>query len=162
MVIDSLLKCVQTYHVLGTDVDIKPGRNLIRDDLGRALMASKPFQDMINAKALGFAGQVTVAIPPAADPATVKPVAGAKAPATPPDGETAVSGMNVPDAVKVINECKDVDQLRDILVRDPRAGIKKAVEARIDILAGEARDEQAKIEAEKKAESGNDDDDDAQ
>lgn len=146
MVIDSTLKCVQTYHVLGQDVDIKPGRNLIRDDLGRDLVASKAFNDMVKTKAIGFAGQVVVTIPPAPDPATVKPVAGAKAPVVPPDGETAVSGMNVADALGVINECRDIDQLRDILNRDPRVGVKKGVEARIDVLAAEARNEQAEIE----------------
>lgn len=159
MVIDSTLKCVQTYHVLDKDINIKPGRNLIPEDQGRALMKHKAFLDMVNAKTLGFAGQVKVVIPPSENPADAKPVPGGKTPAVPPDGETAVSGMSVKDAVTVINECSDVEQLRDILDRDTRAGIKKAVEARIDVLAAEARNEQAAIdqENENKKAAGDDD-----
>lgn len=157
MVIDSTLKCVQTYHVGTHDVNLAPGRNLIRDDVGRALLENKAFQEMVKSKAIGFAGQIVVTIPPAPDPATVKPVPGGKTPVVPPDGETAVSGMNVPDAVKIINECSLVDQLQDILQRDTRAGVKKAAEARIEALAAIARSEQSAIDEENKKAAGDDD-----
>lgn len=163
MVIDSTLKCVQSYHVLGQDVHITPRRNLIRDDVGRALMEYKPFKEMLSSKAHGFAGQIVVVIPPGEDPAKAKPQAGGKTPVVPPDGETAVSGMTIPEAIKVINECQNVDQLQDIFNRDPRAGIKKAVEARIEVLAAEARNEQAQIDKDKAGdETGDETDDDAQ
>lgn len=156
MVIDSTLKCVQTYHVGTHDVNIAPGRNLIRDDIGRALLEHKAFKEMVGSKALGFAGQIVVAIPPGEDPAKAKPIAGGKTPVTPPEGETAVSGMNIGDAIVVINECSNVDQLQDILNRDSRLGIKRAVETRIAVLAAEVTAEQAAIDAaaKKAAESG--------
>lgn len=138
MIVDSLAKCVHTYEVPKGIIDIVPGRNLIADDKGRELMAYKPFLDMVNAKTIGFAGMIRVVIPPAADPATAPAQPGGKSPAVPPTGETAVSGMSVKDATVVINECSVVDQLRDILERDPRAGIKKVCEARIAVLAAEA------------------------
>lgn len=153
MVIDSTAKCVHTYPTDLGDVNIVPGRNLIRDDVGRLLMKSKPFQDMIHSKALGFQKTIVITIPPAEDPATAKAQPGGATPATPPEGETAVSGMNVRDAIAVINECRVVDQLQDIQLRDPRAGVKKACMDRIKVLAAEA-------ESDKPAGEGEDEDDD--
>jgi hypothetical protein len=155
MIVDSTQKCVQTYNTKFGEINIIPGRNLIRDDVGRELMQSKPFVDMVKSRALGFAGTVTVVMAPAEDPAAAKPGAKAKEAAIPADGETAVSGMTVKDAVLAINECRVVDQLQDILTRDERAGVKKAAAARIAVLAAEA-------ESGKKVgdDDENDDDDD--
>jgi hypothetical protein len=139
MIVDSTLKCVQTYHTSVMDVHIAPGRNLIRDDAGRELMQNRFFLDMLNTKALGFQKQVQVTIPPGPDPKLAAAVPGGKSPVTPPDGETAVTNMKVGEAVEVINQCSLVEQLQDIMLRDPRAGVKKACEARIAVLAAEAQ-----------------------
>lgn len=149
MIVDSTATCVETYHTAnGHTVDLIPGRNLIRDDVGRDLIASKAFQDRIKSKALGFANQVQVIIAPAPNPNSVAPVAGGKTPAVPPDGETAVSGMNVKDAVEAIGECMVVDQLQDIMQRDTRAGVKTAAAKRIAVLAAEAEKPEGDLTAE--------------
>ncbi len=137
MIVDSTAKCVQTYHVGSDTVHIIPGRNLIRDDVGRGLMKNQGFLDMVHTKALGFQKTVIVTVPPGEDPATAKPVPGGKTPIVPKDGETAVTNMTVAQAVEAINECKVVDQLQDIMTRDPRAGVKTACSKRIAVLAAE-------------------------
>ncbi len=62
--------------------------------------------------------------------------------------------MTVKEAVEVINECKVVDQLQDIIARDPRAGVKKAATARIALLAAEAQSEKGEDDEDKDDETG--------
>lgn len=137
MIIVSTLPCAQTYDLaeLGA-VNLVPGRNAIRDDWGRVLIAFKPFQDMLATTHPDFMGKIKIVIPPAPDPSKVQPKKGAKAvPAIPPDGETAVSNLSLAAAIGEIRKLEVVEQLQDIMMRDPRPDVKAAAEERIARLA---------------------------
>lgn len=162
MIIESTLKCVQTYPTSVGEIHIVPGRNLIRDDAGRELMELKSFRDMLATKAPGFRDALRVVIAPAPDPSKVKPEAGKPAPVVPPEGETATTNMTVPQAVAEIKKVMVVDQLQDILARDPRKGVKAAAEARIAELAAIALSEGGEEDGEGKGEEDDDDEDDDQ
>ena len=148
MIIVSTLECAQTYDLpSGGRVDLTPGRNGIRDDWGRELLGLKSFQDMLATTHPAFMGKIKVVIPPAEDPAKVVPAKGKKAtPAPPPDGETAVSNLPIDEAVRQVRQLEVVEQLQDIMLRDPRPDIKAAAEERIQRLAEMALAEGQKTE----------------
>lgn len=151
MIVDSTLECVHTYPTAIREVNIIPGRNAIPDDVGRLLMANKGFQDMINSKAVGFVGKLVVVVPPAPAPgeasAEAKPdkkagKVSAPAPAIDPDkGECATSNMTLAAAIKLVRELEIVEQIQDIMLKDPRQEVKAAAESRITELAQKALQE---------------------
>lgn len=157
MIVDSKMECAQTYP----EANIIPGRNAIPDDKGRALMANRFFQEMINVKTGPHVGKIIVVVPPASLEAVAAKAAasapkgkGAKAASeadaaadaatsTPPTEESAVSNLELGPAIKIIRTLTVVDQLQQIAGNDPRQEVKEAAEAQIDKLAAQALKEAA-------------------
>lgn len=159
MIVDSSLDCLHSYPTAIREVTILPGRNLIPDDVGRLLMQSYPFLEMVNAKATGYAGRLLVILPPAPEYAAPSESAQGKgvkgkgkggkneleqAPSIPAGRaprESPTSNRALVDALSDIRECSIVETLQEILVNDPREEVQQAAEGRIRQIAEEAMNE---------------------